>query len=55
MDPHFISRGFPATVDDDILGLSCTTGAVPFASGRTTFTVNRAPAVGEQNDPLEAL
>lgn len=54
-DPHFMSRGFPVRVDDDVLGTSYTTAGAPFLSNRTSFTISRAPAVGEHNDLLEAL
>jgi crotonobetainyl-CoA:carnitine CoA-transferase CaiB-like acyl-CoA transferase len=48
-DPHFVSRGFPVTVDDDVLGISYTAAGAPFVSDRTSFSVTRAPAVGEHN------
>jgi crotonobetainyl-CoA:carnitine CoA-transferase CaiB-like acyl-CoA transferase len=48
-DPHFVARGFPVQVDDDILGVSYVMPGAPFVSDRTTFEVIRAPAVGEHN------
>jgi benzylsuccinate CoA-transferase BbsE subunit len=52
-DPHFVSRGFPVTIDDDILGTSYAAPGAPFISDRTTYTVSRAPAVGEHNALLQ--
>jgi crotonobetainyl-CoA:carnitine CoA-transferase CaiB-like acyl-CoA transferase len=54
-DPHFVSRGFPVSVDDDVLGARYIAAGAPFVSDRTSFTVTRAPAVGEHNALLEAL
>jgi crotonobetainyl-CoA:carnitine CoA-transferase CaiB-like acyl-CoA transferase len=54
-DRHFVSRGFPQRVDDDVLGMTYAVAGAPFLSDRTSFTVTRAPAVGEHNHLLDAL
>jgi crotonobetainyl-CoA:carnitine CoA-transferase CaiB-like acyl-CoA transferase len=54
-DPHFISRGFPVAIEDEVLGTSYVTAGAPFVSDRTSFIVTRAPAVGEHNSLLDDL
>jgi len=48
-DPHFVDRGFPVAVDDDVLGRSYVVPGAPFVSTESTYRVTRAPAIGEHN------
>jgi crotonobetainyl-CoA:carnitine CoA-transferase CaiB-like acyl-CoA transferase len=54
-DPQFVARGFPVKVEDDVLGRTYLAAGAPFVSDRTSFSVTRAPAVGEHNDLLDPL
>ncbi|MBO0730955.1 MAG: CoA transferase [Acidimicrobiaceae bacterium] len=53
VDPHFVARGFPVTVDDDRLGRPVVYPGAPYRFTRTPWELkNRSPRLGEHNHEL---